>query len=193
MATQRPRAAKINSLGIFFLFLFLTGVISVSVSTYLRYRETILSFNRVPLNNSAFVGVNEKKSSKPVKIVVKDAFIDLDIEDGEIIDGIWQISEKYASYLVSSAKPAENGNIVIYGHNKQNIFGNLITHAKVGQEIDIYLEDASIRKYTISKIKTVTPDAVSEISPTNYEVLTIYTCTGLFDSKRLIIKAQPVN
>ena len=122
----------------------------------------------------------------------KDLGIDLEVKEASINNGIWEISETTASFLNSSAKPGEGGNIVIYGHNKKDILGKLIGNIKTGMEIQIFSQNGTFFRYETIEIKTVTPNEIGVVLPTDYEILTLYTCTGLLDSKRLIIKAIPI-
>lgn len=50
---------------------------------------------------------------------------DVAIEPGQIVEGKWGISEAAATYLAHSARPSEGGNIIIYGHNRREILGNI--------------------------------------------------------------------
>ena len=47
-------------------------------------------------------------------------------------------------------------------------------------------------KYKVNKITAVYPNQTQVIMPTKRETLTLYTCTGFYDEKRLIITAVPV-
>ena len=47
-------------------------------------------------------------------------------------------------------------------------------------------------RYKVWQIQTVYPSNVSTVAPTKKEVLTLFTCSGFFDEKRLIVKAIPV-
>lgn len=105
-------------------------------------------------------------------------------------DGTWTISADTASFLTTASRPSQSGNIIIYGHNKPTIFGPL--HAiNQGDELMIKTTDNSEYTYVVTEVSTVTPSQVEKLQPTDYEVLTLYTCTGWLDSKRLIIQAQP--
>jgi LPXTG-site transpeptidase (sortase) family protein len=174
----------------FLLFCF-AGLLGLSISSYaafLKYQKTVLSFTNDPPKYESTL----KRKALPSNISIAAVGIDLPIEEMKIVNGIWEISDNQASYLSTSARPGENGNIVIYGHNKRKIFGNLIGKKLQGQEVVIRTTDGDIYNYQINEIKTVDPNNINEVLPSTYEVLTIYTCTGLLDTKRLIIKAIPV-
>lgn len=163
----------------FGLFVFLVGA-----SHYWQIR--ILSF-RGPVAASKSI----QRGSLPVQIVIPSINIDKPVDVGTIRDGVWQISYDNPTFLDSSARPGTGGNIVIYGHNKKAIFGNL-PYLSLGQKIIIKTADGEIRTYIAYWKDFVGSERVDLVSPENFEELTIYTCWGLFDSRRAVIKAKPV-
>lgn len=164
-------------LGLFFLIF---GGISY-------YRVRILSFNKVP----ASVQTKTQNLDLPVEVIIPSIQIDLPVDPGEIKDGVWQISGANATFLATSAPPGTGGNTVIYGHNKKVIFGNL-PYLSVGQKISLKTKSGKIYNYEVTQKYFVGPDRVDLVSPAEYEELTIYTCWGLFDSQRVVIKAKPL-
>ncbi len=150
------------------------------------YRVRILSFNKpVPINPTA-------RGEVPVQVTIPSIGIDLPIEQGEIKNGVWTISYEKPTFLATSARPGTNGNTVIYGHNKKLIFGNL-PYLSLGQKIFVKTEDGKIHTYEAYWKDFVPPDRVDLVSPGDKEELTIYTCWGLFDTTRAVIKARPIN
>jgi len=159
------------------------GILFISIFLVWRYHNArILSFNTSTVSHE-FVS----SGIKPVYIKSYPLGIDTEIKDSAIVDGVWQIQLNSANYLVSSAGIGDNGNTIIYGHNKDNILGPL-RWIKKGAEIEIL---ASCNKYYYEVIDTheVDPDNLQYILPTDSEILTIYTCTGFLDSKRFIAQA----
>lgn len=124
----------------------------------------------------------------PKKIIIKDLSIDLPIIESEVVDNVWETTDKGASYLASSPVPGEKGNSVIYGHNWASLFGNLV-YAHPGQEIEIVYRDNSIKKFKVIYTSEVTPDTSSILAPTEDKRITLYTCTGFLDSKRFVAVA----
>ena len=92
--------------------------------------------------------------------------------------------------MAGSAAPGTGGNAVVYGHNKKVIFGNL-PYLSLGQKIYIKTKDDKIHIYEAYKKDFVSPDKIDLVSPTDHEELTIFTCWGVFDSQRVVIKARP--
>lgn len=168
------------------LLLILLGLTLFSFGGYHYYRTRILSFAKAPAQAET-----ANRGELPVRITIPSIKIDLPIDVGSIADGVWQISYDHPTFLDASARPGMGGNTVIYGHNKKVIFGNL-PYLSLGQKIYIKTADGKIHIYEAYKKDFVKSDRVDLVSPLDHEELTIYTCWGLFDSQRVVIKAKPI-
>lgn len=124
----------------------------------------------------------------PVRLLLPTLGIELPIHPAMIEDGKWDITREGVSYLLTSPLPGTQGNAVIYGHNWTGLLGPL-KNIKSGDEIIV--EDSKGTKYTyiVHFISTVTPDQSHIYSNTSDYRLTLYTCTGFLDSKRLVVTA----
>jgi sortase A len=156
----------------------------VGASNY--YNNRILSFTKTPQEAK-----NETRAELPKQIDIPSINISLPVDIGEIKNNVWQISYSHPTFLNSSARPGTGGNIVIYGHNKTSVFGNL-PYLSIGQKIYIKTTDNKIYTYIVYQKDFVNPDRVDLVSPTNKEELTIYTCWGIFDTQRVVVKAKPL-
>jgi len=150
------------------------------------YFARILSFSKVP----EAVVKSTGNLDIPVEIIIPSIQIDLKVETGQIKSGVWLTSDSAATFLNTSAVPGGGGNTVIYGHNKKMIFGNL-PYLSLGQKIIVKTQSGKIYTYEVYQKDFVGPERVDLVSPTSAEELTIYTCWGLFDSQRVVIKARP--
>ena len=163
----------------FGVFIFLVGATHY-------YQLRILSFTRAPGEAQTTL-----KGELPTRIQIPSINIDQPIDIGSIQNGTWQISYDRPTFLDSSARPGTGGNVVIYGHNKKAIFGNL-PYLSIGQKIIIKTTDGKTYTYEAYQKDFVGPDRVDLVSPTNTEELTVYTCWGLFDTQRAVIKARMI-
>lgn len=174
------KKAKINSLNPPLI----VGISLLLIFGAWRYHEArILSFNTKSISQFESSGV------KPRYIKSYPVGVDIEIGDATIKDGVWAILPNSANYLLGSAGLGDSGNIIIYGHNKDNILGP-IRWMKVGQKVEIEGSDGKKYQYEVVKTDTVDPDNLEYIKPTDSETLTIYTCTGFLDSKRFIVVAK---
>lgn len=151
------------------------------------HRERVLSFSNTPESFKSLPLTNEF----PVEIIIPSLNLNLKIEPAEIKNGVWQISSNNATFLKSSAPVGYTGNSVIYGHNKKAIFGNL-PYVSIGQEIIIKKEGGNLYTYKVTDKFFVAPDRVDLVSPSEKEELTLFTCWGLFDRQRAVIKAERI-
>lgn len=171
------------------------GLISITIGfnlilfsgLYLLYRQTILSFKASP----QFIVQADLRTAEPSIIEIEDLGLKQLVTPANIANGIWETSDTNATHLSSSARPGENGNIVVYGHNRETIFRKLHS-AKNGQIVRIKTSNGLQYEYEITSIQRIKPDQIEVVLPTEYEILTIYTCIGFLDSERLVIQAKPV-
>lgn len=126
----------------------------------------------------------------PARVVIPTVGIDLPVVEAPVINGYWQLSDNSASHGVGSANPGENGNIVVFAHARDGLFMTL-RNTKKDDTIYVLSQDRWFR-YKVTDYKLVDPDAVETIAPTTEETLTLYTCDGFLDAKRLIVVAKPL-
>ncbi len=132
---------------------------------------------------------NEIDESKiPKKIVIPDLSIDLNVKKANIVNGFWEVFEDSAAWGKGSGIPGEIGNQVIFAHARKGLFLPLQS-IKVGTDIYI-LTDSGWFQYEVNDIKEVYPSQTEVIEVTADETLTLYTCSGYADSKRLIVIAK---
>lgn len=175
--------------------LFIIGLSLILISFVWKvYQERVLSFNSETELNSTIIpyfSANLRDDGKiPQAILIPSLNIDLPIIESQIKNGVWEINKTGASHLGNSARPTENGNIIMYGHNKLKLFGKTLS-LKKGDLIEVITKDNQKYTYRIFETKTVNSNEISVLAKTEEEILTFYTCTGLLDSKRFIIKAKP--
>ena len=171
------------------LNLILAGILLLALSLLWRvHNSNNLSF---PTRNLAELEAQLKKGVKPVKITIPAVNLSLDVAEAVLVNGKWQVWEGKANHLATSANPGGGGNIVIYGHNKNSVFGP-IRWLTVGQEVELTNEKGKTFSYKIDQTVEVEPSEISYVSAKNVELLTLYTCSGLFDTKRFIVIARLV-
>lgn len=145
--------------------------------------------NNNPIKISSSLYASKNTTNDPVRILIPKADIDLRVIDAPIVNGYWQLSETTASYGLGSGHPGTKSNTVIFAHARQGLFYNL-KDINLGDIVYIFTKDKWYR-YKVNKITAVYPNQTEVIKPTKNEVLTLYTCTGFYDEKRLIVTALP--
>ncbi len=101
----------------------------------------------------------------------------------------WAYPESSFVYLQNSAQQGQKGNTVIYGHNFKSLLGNL-NDTQIGDKISIQLTNGKIISYTITNKYNVTQDQTHILNQTLGTRLTLFTCSGFLDSKRLVVIAK---
>lgn len=150
---------------------------------YLHEAPTRLNFN-----NYTYEKQDATQGLTPERITISDLGIDLPVYKATIKNNVWPTTDIGASYLTSSPLPGEKGNSVIYGHNWESLFGKL-RNAKAGQQVVITYPDNTKKVFVIEYTSIVSPDEASILAPSKDSRITLYTCTGLFDSERFVAVA----
>lgn len=123
----------------------------------------------------------------PTRIRIPKLEANLTIKSATVSGNTWDMFDDAIAWLSTSSVPGQ-GNVILYGHNRKHLFGNLYT-LKTGDLIEVEQNGAWLQ-YTVTESKAVSPkDVVSILSDQNR--LTLYTCEGSFDQKRRVLYAQP--
>lgn len=203
MAKKRASSKKVNpkkkkfdlrkfepsklTLGLILIFLGLYIVASV-IGTYTDKKvEESGAVNASAFQNLGPVKPNQKE---PVRVIIPSISIDLSVQHAKIIAGYWQVFEDTAAWGEQSGYPGNPGNQVIFAHARKGLFLPL-KEITLGAKIYVMTDDKWYA-YEVKEIKDVFPGQVEVIAPTTDETLTLYTCTGYEDSKRLIVVAKRV-
>jgi LPXTG-site transpeptidase (sortase) family protein len=178
---RKRRQASVSNLG---QRLIILGTILIAIFGIWRVHNLrLLSFNRD-------FQPRQTSGSKPVRVSLSRSNLTLPVTEATITDGSWEVSSSGASHWDNSANPGEGGNIVIYGHNKNNLFGPIRWLNKDDEIVLTNTENQDYR-YKIVDTLVVNPDQTDYLLPTEEETLTLYTCTGFLDSKRYLVIAKP--
>lgn len=169
------------------LSLVLTGLIlmRLGVSPKQNYSNT---FEGEPLKIAVMSEASFSEDSLPQRILLVSADIDLSVKKAEIINGYWEVFADQAGWGVGSSVPGQLGNIVIFAHARQGLFYNLKRVAK-GDDIVLFTKH-NWYGYKVFEVQEVYPNNTQVIESTVEEILTLYTCTGFNDAKRLIVRAK---
>ena len=131
----------------------------------------------------------DKEAPKPAKIYIPKLEKTLEVSDGFIQNNRWTISVTGVSYLTTSGKIGEPGNVVLYGHNTQEVLGRL-WKVQVGDIVEVTDSGGNVRKYEVFERKEVKPNKVEILESTGDSRLTIYTCSGFLDTARFVVVAK---
>ncbi|MEK7165252.1 MAG: sortase [Patescibacteria group bacterium] len=174
-----------NAIGISFIFI---GSCFLLFTLYLIWQRNTprrLEFSNYINSNSEAVS---STNVIPIILEIPAIQISLPILSQELTAGHWPATSEGVTYLGSSPIPGDTGNSIMYGHNWPNILGKL-PKVKPGDNIKIILSNGSTEVFVIEYVTEVTPDQTHILNPTADKRLTLYTCTGFLDSRRLVVTA----
>ncbi|MDO8657160.1 MAG: sortase [Candidatus Levybacteria bacterium] len=125
--------------------------------------------------------------SPPISISIQSIKMDLAVAPGVIINDEWTLFDDKVSWLATSKMPGL-GNVILYGHNRKGLFGDL-SRTAIGDAV-IIKDSNKTYVYEITEKRKVKPDDVDAILSEKNQ-LTLYTCDGTFDQRRLVVIALP--
>ncbi len=161
------------------------GLLCIVIGSFLLWERN----NPTRLAFANYTSTNYKNSKViPVSINIKSINIHLPIVQSTIENNEWSTTKEGISYLISSPIPGKMGNSVLYGHNWNNLLGNL-KHVKPGDKIEIEYNNGTKSVFSVNTMGVVTRDQTHVLLPSNDVRITLYTCTGFLDSKRLVVTA----
>jgi LPXTG-site transpeptidase (sortase) family protein len=170
------------------ILLILLGLLLMSLWATHRF----LYNQSMSISEKLLASYAQEQSSGSLPIHISVGNINLPIVEAGRINGAWTISETSANHVYGSANPGSKGNVIIYAHNSEKLFGKL-TDVKAGVRIAIRTTDSILHQYTVTSTEWVTTGHTELLAPTDTEILTLYTCAGLLDSLRVVVRAVPVN
>ena len=122
----------------------------------------------------------EAVQGTPVHVEVSQVGVNIGVEKGyyNANNGKWTLSDTSAFYGTMTAPAnSQTGNTFIYGHNANDIFGNL-RDVQIGAEAIVTTDNGYKFYYTLQSFKAVSPNDVSLIQNTEIPTLTLQTCSG---------------
>ena len=160
--------------------LILTGVVLILLGTSLKFVHSWMT--NVPVTkpqNSVFAK----------NISIPNAKINAPITLGGFIDGRWILSEKSVLMLPQDKESQNNFSLILYAHNRPGLFANL-KKVTIGDRVFIENEKNERLVYEVYSKETVKTRQVDKVQSSNPNTLILFTCNGLFDQSRLLVKAK---
>ncbi len=187
-----PSAAKLAVLRLIFWISTFFSVLSFAVFVFYLWQHY---YNPDKL---AFASYNESVIPQPEvshliitpsRITISRLNIDLPVFPIGLVNNRWVTPANGIAFLTNSPLPGSVGNSVFYGHNWPRLLGNL-HKIELGDRITVSSRNGEALAFTVEDKKIVDPTDVSILSPSAKSQITLYTCTGILDSKRLVIHAK---
>jgi LPXTG-site transpeptidase (sortase) family protein len=163
-----------------------SGILFYLLGSYFPFHAISATTNYQPSD----IQIVQIEPSIPQRINIPSAMIDIPIIPGGIVDSSnWILSESEAMYLPTSGKLAEGFNTIIYAHKRPGLFGTL-SNVHWGDIINVYDSEGKPYTYKIYSIESIHPSQVGKLKSDKDNTLTLFTCDGIFDQARLLVKAQ---
>ncbi len=168
--------------------LMLLGIASLLVAGYFLFQR--VNPNRLKFDDyQPNIEVStDTPAGNPKYLIIKELGINLEVVPANVKNDRWETTYNGVSFLASSPIPGTVGNSIMYGHNWTSLLGNL-KQAKPGQIIEVIDDAGRVTRFEVHFVQIVGPDEKSILDQTTDTRLTLYTCTGFLDSKRLVVTA----
>lgn len=124
----------------------------------------------------------------PTRIRITTLKKDLPVQAALVRGNDWDMFDDAIAWLSTSAVPGE-GNVILYGHNRTRLFGDLYK-LKAGDVVEVE-QNGAWRRYSVTESRAVKANDVDSIL-SDEDRLTLYTCEGSFDQKRRVVYANPL-
>lgn len=122
----------------------------------------------------------------PIALSIPSLSLDLDIVDGTYDQAThaWTLTNDKVQYAVPTVLPNnDNGNTLIYGHNRKGVFMTLPT-ITAGAEATVTTDNGYRFIYAFDTAETIKPTDVNIFAYEGPARLTLQTCTGSFYQNR---------
>lgn len=164
--------------------LFLSGSLYSIKERINRYVDSQFAAKLIPT-------ISVSRYYDPVKIHINNLNINLAVKRGGINGDRWLLDDYAALFLPTSGLPGEGFNTVIYGHNTARVFGGL-PQTNINDKIILENTKGKQYEYEVFEKNTVKPKDLDKIQSDIADTLTLFTCDGLLDQSRLVVKARLV-
>ena len=149
-----------------------------------------VSFESEPVKVEKLSSEEVDDAKIPERIMIPQLSLDLEVKKANIVNGYWEVFEDKAGWGMGSGIPGQVGNQVIFAHAREGLFLPLQS-IKEGTKLYVLTKNGWFG-YEVRDIKEVYPNQIEVIGETADETLTLYTCSGFADSKRLIVIAKRI-
>lgn len=127
-------------------------------------------------------------TGKPVRVVVPDVGIDVDVGEGSFDPATqeWSLSDNLA-YHANASVPVNdnNGTTLIYGHARPTMFESL-KNVTAATEVHVYTDNSKIFVYRFASVREVVPTDTSIFTQAGPPTLVLQTCSGPWDQYRAL-------
>ena len=169
------------------IILITLGTMLIAIGAFLLVRYQSLS---LPLSKSSVVSATAEPLW-PKWISITKSKITAQVTAGGYKEGKWILDDNFALYLPTSGKLGEGGNTILYAHTRERLFGSL-KKTSVGDLIILGDANGKMYNYSVYSIEYIKPYQVEKIETNVRDTITLFTCDGWFDEKRLVVKAKIV-
>lgn len=167
--------------------LVLLAVLAVVPVFYFNFRNSVGAENSTSTATQAVITPTKNViQGKPVYLSIPSVKLNLAVIDGHYNQktGAWTLSNNKAHFALPSVLANnEQGNTVIYGHYRPEVFVPL-KKIKPGEIASVTADNGYVFNYSFVSTKAVNPKDTSIFSYQGAPILTLQTCSGAWMQNR---------
>lgn len=170
------------------LVLFTISIIAVTPEV----SEAHIDIQKPVETNDINLSIHVEPGETPLRITIPDRGININIEQSPVENGTWYVPEYAAGYAEgSSFLDEQHGNTIIFAHARRGLFRELLD-VKNDDEITV-IGTKNLYRYKVASIEKILPDEIDRLKSYGDYDLTLFTCEGINDEYRLLVKAIRVD
>jgi LPXTG-site transpeptidase (sortase) family protein len=128
----------------------------------------------------------------PQTIFIPSISLKAPIKIGGIAGGQWILRTDSVMVMSPSGHPWEDKSLILYAHKRKGLFLDLKNLA-IGDKIVLEGLSGKSFVYEVVSKEDTKPDQVSKLQSDTANTLALFTCDGLFDESRFIVKAKLIS
>ncbi len=165
------------------------GLVNSPVKANINPADGILAPNEITTNSINLTSGQDSATDVPIHIFLPSIDTSIKVKEGQISSGTWETDEEMALYAEGSSSLTDSyGNTIIYAHAREYLFRDL-KMLKIGDLVHI-TGDQGEYFYEVTEKESILPDEVDVVKKIGSHNLTLFTCDGLDDKYRLLIRAR---
>lgn len=130
-------------------------------------------------------------SSNPSVLVIPKIGLHVRLVPGGIMQGKWILADTAVQFIPLTGDAILDDKLILYAHKRAGLFLAL-SDVNTSDSIFIITDKNVLREYRIYAIERAKPDEIEKLGAPDHTVV-LFTCDGLFDQYRLVVKAKLIS
>lgn len=168
----------------------LTSIVMILFGVTLLSIVALHKTSEVSASNTQPVTIIQKPQPfSAVEVTIPSVNIDAPIIEGSIDNGVWKLDNNAVLKINVADSSNTKQAILLYAHDFIKLFGSL-RFVKIDDQIYVKDDQGKVKTYQIISKEDIKPTQVDKLIPDLDNELILYSCDGVMDSQRVLVKAK---